>query len=132
MLHGAIGIRQAIADRMFAREKRDHGRSWHVRAQVDHEVTKVVLFFRADGAVREEYVRAAAREAAYCVIRVNPRIHARGRFELRARWPELRRYYGRSGQQRFEERSQSDQYTERCMHGRSGPPRSRADVLRLA
>src|SRR5439155_794449 len=52
---------------------------------------QVVFFAQADGAVGEEHERAAPGQPADRVIRVNPRVHAGRRRELRARRAQLRR-----------------------------------------
>src|SRR5262249_34238337 len=81
---------QAVVERVLACEKRDDGRSWNVAAEIGHEMAQVVFFFRADRAVGEKHVRPMLSQPAYGMIRVDPRIHARRRGELRPRWPELR------------------------------------------
>ena len=47
----AVRIREAVLDRMLAGQERHDVGPRHVAAQVVHEVTEVVFFLRADGAV---------------------------------------------------------------------------------
>src|SRR3954454_11932867 len=90
MIASAIGIRQTIINRMLAREKRYDAGARHVSAEIDHEMPEVVFFFRTDRAVGEKHKRAVARQRADRVIRVNPRVTARCRFEFGTRWTKLR------------------------------------------
>ena len=86
----AIRVRQAVVERVLARQERDDLRSRHVAAEIDDEVPEVVFFLRSDGAVGQEDERAVARQAPDRVIRIDPGIHARRRFELGARRPQFR------------------------------------------
>ena len=54
----AFGVRQAVLDAVFRRQKRHDALARHVGAQIDDEVPEVVLLVRADGAVGEEDERA--------------------------------------------------------------------------
>ena len=91
LLPGALGIGQAELERVLRREERHDAIARHVGAEIDDQVAQVVFFARADGAVGEEHERPAAHEAADRVIRVDPRVHAGRRVELRARRPQLDR-----------------------------------------
>ena len=64
----------------------------HIGAEVDHEMPEVVLLTRADRAVGQEHERAGAHEAPHGVMRVDPRVHAGGGVQLRARRTELHRH----------------------------------------
>src|SRR4051812_15348652 len=86
-----IRVGKAVVQRVLAGEERDNRGSRHVAAKIDHEVAEIVFLFRSDGAVREEDEGARARQASHRVIGIDPGVHACGGFELRARWPELRR-----------------------------------------
>jgi len=83
---------------------------------------QVVFLFQTDGAVGQKYKSAASGEAADGVIGIDPGVHARGGFELGARWPQFRRDDRRSRLQCFEKRGQFDQYTERFMHAAASLP----------
>ena len=95
----AIRISETELERVLARQERDHARPGHISPQVDDEVTKVVFFSRSDGAVGQEHERAVARQAAHRVIRIDPRISARGRFQFRTRRPQLGRDDAPAGSQ---------------------------------
>ena len=61
----------------------------HIVAEVQDEVTKIVLFLRADGAVGEAHVMAATDDTADGVIGVDPGVDAGRGAEFSARRPEL-------------------------------------------
>ena len=85
----ALRIRQAVLERVLRRQKRDDALARDVRAEIEDEMAEVVLFLHADRAVGEEHVRALPRQPLDGVIRVDPRIHALGGRELRARRAQL-------------------------------------------
>lgn len=112
LLRSSIRVRETVFAGMLAREERHYGRTRHVGAEIDHEVTKVVFLSRANRAVRKKHEGAVASQASNRVIRIDPCIHARRRLEFRTRRPEFRRNDSVCRLQGFEERSQSAQYTE--------------------
>jgi D-cysteine desulfhydrase family pyridoxal phosphate-dependent enzyme len=114
---GAIRIGEAVINRVLAREKRHDARSRDVGPEIDDQVSEVVLFPRTDRTVGKEDERAAARKASHRVVGVDPGVHAGGRFELRARWPQLRGNHTGLGLQAFHKGGQLAQYTERFMFG---------------
>src|SRR5262245_13370091 len=87
----AIGVREAELRRVLAGQEGDDVRPGDVAAEIDHKVPEVVLFPEADGAVGEEDEGAGARQAAHGVVGVDPRVHARAGFQLRARRVQLGR-----------------------------------------
>src|SRR4029079_7131089 len=86
----AIRVREAVVERMLAGQKRHDARAWHVGAEVDDEVSKIVFFSGSNGAVGKKHERAAACQAADCMIGIDPRIAAGGGLEFRPWRPELR------------------------------------------
>ena len=91
VLMRALGVRQAVLERMLRRDERHDALARHVVAEIDHEMAEVVFFLGAHRAVREHDERALPRETADRVIRIDPRVHAFARRQLRARRPQLRR-----------------------------------------
>ena len=63
----AIRVREAVVKRMLAGQKRHDARAWHVGAEVDDEVSKIVFFSGSNGAVGKKHERAAACQAADCM-----------------------------------------------------------------
>src|SRR5262245_44747798 len=63
LLPGALGITETELERMLCREERHHAIARHVGAEIDDQMPQVLLFVRADGAVREKYERLVADEA---------------------------------------------------------------------
>ena len=98
----AIGVGDAISHLVLAGQERHDLRSRHVAPEIDHQVAEVVLFLRSDGTVGEEYERPVSRESAHRVIRVDPRVHAGGSFELGPWRPQLGGDDRRAGQESFE------------------------------
>ena len=64
---------------------------------------EVVLFRLADGAVRQEDVRALAGQSAHRMIGVNPRVHPFAGGEFGARWAQLRGHHRGAGSERREQ-----------------------------
>ena len=91
VLPGLFGVAQTEIERMLRREKRDDALARQVATEIGDEMTQVVFFLRTDRAVGKEHRDVLARQRADGVIRVDPRVHAFGRSQLRARRPELRR-----------------------------------------
>jgi len=89
MVARPIGIRETVIDRMLARQERHDTGSRDVDAEIDDQMPQVVFFFRPDGAVGEKHKGTGAREAAHGVIRIDPRVAARRRLQLGARWAQL-------------------------------------------
>ena len=87
----AIGVGETELGRVLARQEGNDARTGYVGTEVDDEMPEVVLLLHAHGAVGEEDERAGARQAAYRVVGVDPRVHARARFQLRPGRPQLRR-----------------------------------------
>ena len=65
-------------------------------------MAEVVLLLESDGAVREEDVRAVAREVLDRVIGINPRVHTGGGCQLSPRGSKLGRDDGWAGPQTVE------------------------------
>src|SRR5439155_3971458 len=80
----AVGIRQAVLERMFRRQDRHDVLARCVAAEIDDEVPQIVFFALADGAVGEKYERALPRQPPDRVVRVDPRVHALAGLELGA------------------------------------------------
>ncbi len=80
-----VRVRQAVVHRMLARQKRHDPRPRDIHPQIDQQVAEVVLLLQSNRAVGEEDRGAPAGEALDRVVGVDPRVHARGGFELRAR-----------------------------------------------
>lgn len=111
-LRSAVGVREAILARVLAgQEGHDRG-TRHVGTEIDDQMAKVVFLSGADGIVGEKHECAIAGQASDGVIGVNPGVHARRGLEFRPGRPQFRGHYRLCRLQRFEERSQSDQYTE--------------------
>ena len=102
MLRRSIGIRETVLERMLRRQERRDARARDGAAEVVDEMAEVVLFLEPDGAIREEDVRAVAREVLDRVIGINPRVHARRGRQFRPRGAKLGRDDGRAGPQTVE------------------------------
>jgi len=85
----ALGVRQAIRERVLRRQKRHDALARHVPAEIRDEMPQVVFLRQADRAVGEEDVGALARQPPHRVVRVDPRVHALVGGELRPRRPQL-------------------------------------------
>ena len=109
----AIRVGEAVVERMLARQKGHHARTRHITAQVDDEMAEVVFFLRSHRAVGQEHERAAAGQAANRVIRVDPRVPARRRFELRPWRAQLRGDNAPTGSQVVDEGIMSGTVTRR-------------------
>ena len=96
VLARALGVRQAVFERMLRRQKRHDARARDVLAEIGHEMAQVVFFLRTDGAVGEKHERVLPRQASDGVIGVDPRVHALAGGELGARRTQLRREHGRA------------------------------------
>jgi hypothetical protein len=90
-LHRPVCIGRAIFHRVLACQKRDDRVTGDVGPEIADEMAQVVFLFEPDRAVCEEYRCPAPGEAAHRMIRVNPRVHACGGLQLRARRPQFRR-----------------------------------------
>jgi hypothetical protein len=99
---------------VLRRQKRDDALARHVAPEIDHEVPQVIFLLRSDGAVGEEDERPLPRQFLHGVVRIDPRVHAFDRRELRARGAQLRRKHGPSGFERAQQihfRWQTSYYT---------------------
>jgi len=94
---GAIGVAEAVLDRMLRRQKRHHPIARHGRTEVGDEMPEVVFFSGADGAVRQADEVVVARHPAHGLIGVDPGVHAGGRAELGPWWTQLRGEDGQAG-----------------------------------
>jgi hypothetical protein len=92
-----LGVRQAELQRVLGGEKRDDTLPWYVPAEVRNQMTEVVFFLGADGAVGEENVGALACQPPVGVLRIDPRIHTLAGRQFGARRAELRRQDGIPG-----------------------------------
>ena len=91
-----LGVREAILERVLGGHEGHDALARDVVSEVGHEVTQIVFFVRANGAVGQEHERALTREALDRVIRVNPGVHAFASGEFGARRPQLSCEDGRS------------------------------------
>jgi hypothetical protein len=103
MLDRAIGVGDAVVERMLAGEERHDRPARHLAADVADQVPQVVFLLQADGAVGEEDRGAFAGQAPDCVVGVDPRVHAGPRFQLRPRRTQFGRDDGRFGLKAFED-----------------------------
>ena len=99
----AIRVGETVIERMLASQERHHTRPRNIGAQIDDEMTKVVLFPGPDGAVGQEHERAATRKAPDGVIGVDPGIPAGTGFQFRTGRPQLGRDDGAAGSQIVDE-----------------------------
>ena len=93
----ALGVGQAVLERVLRGQERHDALARHVVAEIRHEMAEVVFLLRADGAVGEEHERASAREPLHGVVGVDPRIHALARRELGPRRPQFGCEHRRAG-----------------------------------
>jgi len=85
----AIGVREAVVERMLGREERDDPFPRDVVTQIGDEMPEVVFLGRADRPVREKHVRPLLGQPLHRMICVNPRVEPFPQRELGARRPEL-------------------------------------------
>ena len=86
----AIRVTEAVIEWVLAGEEGNDSRLADLRSEIDDEMAEVVFFFQPHRTIGEEDVGAGACEAADRVVRVDPRVHARRRFELGPRRTQFR------------------------------------------
>ena len=99
----AIGVGHAVLRRVLARQEGDDVRARDVAAEIDDQVPEVVFFLQPYGAVGQEHEGPRARQSADRVVRVDPRVHARGGFQLRAGRTQLGCNHRRAALQLFDQ-----------------------------
>jgi len=100
-----IGVREAVLERVLARENRHDPVAGGVVADVRREVTEVVLLGDADGAVGEEDGGSLEGQRPHGVVGVDPRVHPGRRRQLRTGRPEFGRDEGLLRSQGLEQRA---------------------------
>ena len=89
MLVRALGIAQAVFERVLGGEERHNSLTRDVAARVGREVPQVVLFMRAHCAIGQEDEGAFSGQSPDRMIGVDPGVHALAGRQLRAWGPEL-------------------------------------------
>jgi len=104
VLPRTLRIRNAVAERMLAREERHDPLPRHIGAEVRDEVSEVVFLRATHGAVGQEHVRAALRESADGVVGVDPGVHPLRTCQFRKRRTQFRSNHSAGAEQRIEKR----------------------------
>ena len=108
MMRRLVGVAETEIQRVLARQKRDDMLARQFRAEIRHQMPKIVFFLRPDRAVGDHHAHVLPRERSNRVVGVDPRVDAFGGLQFRARRTELDGNDGRlGGAEEREERGQS-------------------------